>query len=120
MNILITGGNGFIGSHTYVALRERFPKARLVIADNLSNSTAQNLERLSELVGEAIRFYEIDICDEQALEALFYEYQFDGVIHFAGYKAVGESVMNPLKYYMNNINSTLNLVKYCLKYNVNK
>lgn len=120
MNILITGGNGFVGSHTYVALRERFPEAQLVIADNLSNSTAKTLERLGELVGEAILFYEIDICDEQALEALFCNYQFDGVIHFAGLKSVSESVNNPLKYYMNNINSTLNLVKYCLKYNVNK
>ena len=120
MNILITGGNGFIGSHTYVALRERFPEAQLVIADNLTNSTVQTLERLGEIVGEAILFYEIDICDERALEALFYEYQFDSVVHFAGFKAVGESVINPLKYYVNNVNSTLNLVKYCLKYKVNK
>lgn len=120
MNILITGGNGFIGSHTYVALRERFPEAQLVIADNLSNSSVQNLERLGEIVGESILFYDIDICDERALEALFNNYQFDGVIHFAGFKAVGESVTNPLKYYSNNVMSTLNLIKYCLQYNVNK
>ena len=120
MHILITGGNGFIGSHTYVALRERFPGAQLVIADNLSNSTTQTLKHLGEIVGESILFYEIDICDERALEALFCDYQFDGVIHFAGFKAVGESVTNPLKYYSNNVMSTLNLVKYCLKYNVNK
>ena len=120
MNILITGGNGFIGSHTYVALRERFPEAQLVIADNLSNSTVNNLKRLSEIVEEDIRFYEIDICDERALEALFYDNPFDGVIHFAGVKAVGESITNPLKYYSNNVTSTLNLIKYCLKYNVNK
>ena len=120
MNILITGGNGFVGSHTYVALRERFPEAQLVIADNLSNSTAQTLERLSKIVGEDPLFYEIDICDEQAVEVLFQTFQFDGVLHFAGYKAVGESVTNPLQYYMNNLTSTMNLVKYCLKYNVNK
>ena len=120
MNILITGGNGFIGSHTYVALRERFPDAQLVIADNLFNSTPQTLERLGEIVGESILFYEIDICDERALEALFSEYQFEGVIHFAGFKAIGESVKDPLKYYSNNVTSTLNLVKYCLQYNVNK
>ena len=120
MNILITGGNGFIGSHTYVALRVRFPDAQLVIADNLSNSTVRTLERLGEIVGESVRFYEIDICDERALEALFYDNQFDSVIHFTGFKAVGESVTNPLKYYSNNITSTLNLVKCCLQYNVNK
>ena len=120
MNILITGGNGFIGSHTYVALRERFPKAQLVIVDNLSNSTPVTLKRLGDIVGEAIPFYQIDICDERALEALFYHYQFEGVIHFAGLKAVGESVTNPLKYYSNNITSTLNLVKCCLQHNVNK
>ena len=120
MNILITGGNGFIGSHTYIALRERFPNAQLVIADNLSNSTDQTLERLSKIVGEDILFYQIDLCDEQALEILFREYFFDGVIHFAGFKAVGESVTNPIKYYMNNVISTLNLVKYCLEYHVNK
>ena len=120
MNILITGGNGYIGSHTCVALHERFPEAQLIIVDNLANSTPQSLEKLNNIVKEGIRFYEIDICDEQALEVLFHEYQFDGVIHFAGYKAVGESVVKPLKYYGNNLNGTLNLVKNCLKYKVNR
>lgn len=120
MNILITGGNGFIGSHTYVALRERYPEAMLVVADNLSNSTVQSLENLSKLVGERIVFHEIDFCDELAVESIFKKYSFDGVIHFAGLKAVGESVMNPLEYYRNNITSTLNLLKYCLKCKVNK
>ena len=120
MNILITGGNGFIGCHTYVALRERFPEAQLVIVDNLSNSTPKTLKRLGDIVRESILFHQIDICDERALEALFYHYQFDSVIHFAGFKAVGESVTNPLKYYSNNITSTLNLVTCCLQYNVNK
>ena len=120
MNILITGGNGFIGSHTYLALHERFPGAQLVIADNLSNSTTQTTDRLSKLVGKDILFHPIDICDEGALEELFQRYQFDGVIHFAGLKAVGESVTNPLKYYNNNLMSTLNLIKYCLEYQVNK
>lgn len=120
MNILIAGGNGFIGSHTYVALRERYPEAKLVVADNLSNSTTQSLENMSKIVGEQILFYEMDFCDEPAVEGLFQKYQFDGVIHFAGFKAVGESVVNPLKYYKNNIASTLNLIKYCLIYHVNK
>ncbi|WP_431029558.1 UDP-glucose 4-epimerase GalE [Lysinibacillus sp. LZ02] len=120
MNILIAGGNGFIGSHTYISLRERFPEAQLVIVDNLVNSTHKTLESLRKMTGENILFYEIDLCDEQALAALFRGYQFDGVIHFAGYKAVGESVVNPLKYYTNNLNSTLHLVKYCLEYDVNK
>lgn len=120
MNILIAGGNGFIGSHTYVALRERFPEARLVVVDNLSNSTVQSLENLSKIVGESILFHEIDCCDEVALEHLFQQYHFDAIIHFAGFKAVGESVLNPLKYYQNNITSTFNLIKYCLKYQVHK
>ena len=120
LNILIAGGNGFIGSHTYVALRERYPEAQLVIADNLSNSTVQSLENLGRLVGEQILFHEIDFCDELAVESIFEKYRFDGIIHFAGFKAVGESVMNPLKYYRNNITSTLNLVKCCLKYQVHK
>ncbi|MFF5993415.1 UDP-glucose 4-epimerase GalE [Lysinibacillus sp. KU-BSD001] len=120
MNILIAGGNGFIGSHTYISLRERFPEAQLVIVDNLANSTLKTLENLRKITGEHILFYEMDLCDEQAVAALFQNYPFDGVIHFAGYKAVGESVVNPIKYYTNNLNSTLHLVKYCLAYEVNK
>lgn len=120
MNILITGGNGYIGSHTYVSLREQFPHAQLVIADNLSNSTVKTLNNLKKIVQEEILFYNIDICNEEQLDELFNNYSFAGVVHFAGYKAVGESVEFPLKYYSNNLISTLNLVKCCLKYDVKK
>ncbi|WP_332648188.1 UDP-glucose 4-epimerase GalE [Lysinibacillus sp. 54212] len=120
MNILITGGNGYIGSHTYVSLREQFPHAQLVIADNLSNSTVKALDNLKKIVQEEILFHNIDICHEEILEDLFSKHNFDAIIHFAGFKAVGESVDNPLKYYNNNLIGTLNLVKLCLKYDVKK
>lgn len=120
MNILITGGNGFIGSHTFVSLRQQYPNARLIIADNLANSNLNTLSNLKKLVKEDIEFCHVDVCEEEAVASLFHNYSFDAIIHFAGLKAVGESVKNPLKYYRNNIISTLNLVKYCMKYNVKK
>lgn len=120
MKILISGGNGFIGSHTYVALRERYPDAQLVIADNLSNSTVETIKNLEKITGEAVQFYMVDLCDERALEVLFRDYSFNSVIHCAGVKSVGESVLDPIKYYQNNIISTLNLVKLCLKYKVHR
>lgn len=120
MKILISGGNGFIGSHTYVALRERYPDAQLVIADNLLNSTVETIKNLEKITGEAVQFYMVDLCDERALEVLFRDYSFNSVIHCAGVKSVGESVLDPIKYYQNNIISTLNLVKLCLKYKVHR
>ncbi|MEO4053427.1 UDP-glucose 4-epimerase GalE [Solibacillus sp. CAU 1738] len=120
MNILITGGNGFIGSHTIISLREHYPHARLVIADNLTNSTLETFTNLKKLVKEGIEFYNINICNEEEVATLFINYSFNAVIHFAGLKAVGESVEKPLKYYRNNLISTLNLVKYCLIYDVGK
>jgi UDP-glucose 4-epimerase len=120
LNILITGGIGFIASHTYIALRTRFPNARLVIVDNLTNSKIQTLNSLTEVTGDSIIFHHLDLCNEQAVENLFNRYHFYGILHFAGYKAVEESVMNPLKYYMNNIQTTLNLVKYCLQHKIER
>lgn len=120
MGFLIAGGIGFIGSHTYISLRKRFPNARLVIVDNLTNSTIQTLNSLMEVTGDSIVFHQLDLCDEQAVEQLFNRYHFHGILHFAGYKAVEESVVNPLKYYMNNIQGTLNLVKQCLHYKIER
>ena len=120
LNILITGGNGFIGSHTIVSLREHYPLAQLVIADNLTNSTLETFATLKKLVEEGIELYDIDICNEESVASLFHNYSFDAIIHFAALKAVGESVEKPLKYYRNNLIGTLNLVKYCVKYNVKK
>ncbi|MER1984385.1 MAG: UDP-glucose 4-epimerase GalE [Solibacillus sp.] len=118
MSILVTGGLGYIGSHTVVALIEA--GYSVVIADNLSNSKVEVLETLKEITGQIVPFYEIDVTDAKAVEQLFSEQELEGVIHFAGYKAVGESVAEPLKYYQNNLLSTITLANACTKYNVNK
>ncbi|MDW7667369.1 MAG: UDP-glucose 4-epimerase GalE [Bacillota bacterium] len=118
MKILVTGGLGFIGSHTCVELINR--KHRIVVADNLSNSNIETLEKINKLTGVIPDFHQIDVTEESKLEQLFSKYDFDGLIHFAGYKAVGESVEKPLDYYYNNLVSTIKLSKMCLKYNVDK
>ncbi len=118
MKILVTGGLGFIGSHTCVELINR--KHRIVVADNLSNSNIETLEKINEITGVIPDFHQIDVTEESKLEELFNKYDFDGVIHFAGYKAVGESVEKPLDYYYNNLVSTIKLSEMCLKYNVDK
>lgn len=117
MEILVTGGAGYIGSHTCVALMEQ--GYSLVIVDNFSNSKPAILENLRKLNDNFI-FYNVDITDEKELEKVFSKHDIEGIIHFAGYKAVGESVAEPLKYYFNNVVSTMVLVKICKKYNVNK
>lgn len=117
MNILVTGGAGYIGSHTCVALMEQ--GYSLVILDNFSNSNPAVLDNLRKLNDNFV-FYNVDVTYEEELERVFAEHDIDGVIHFAGYKAVGESVAEPLKYYMNNVGSTMILAKVCQKYNVNK
>jgi UDP-glucose 4-epimerase len=118
MNILVTGGTGYIGSHTCVALLEA--GHRVVIVDNLSNSKAETVEKIKEITNQDITFYKIDVTDEIAVNEVFASHIFDGVIHFAGFKAVGESVDKPLDYYYNNLVSTMILSKACLKYGVEK
>ena len=105
MAILVTGGTGFIGSHTVVELLQS--GYDVVIADNLYNSKAMVVDRIEAITGMRPRFYELDVCDKAALDALFDKEKIDAVIHFAGYKAVGESTQKPIEYYENNLGSTL-------------
>lgn len=107
MKILVTGGTGFIGSHTCVELLNA--GYEVVIADNLYNSKALVVDRIEKITGKRPAFYEIDVCDEDALNDLFDREKIDAVIHFAGYKAVGESTRKPIEYYRNNLLSTLSL-----------
>ena len=107
--ILVTGGAGYIGSHTVLALLEAGHE--VLIVDNLSNSSAKVLPRLEQLSGQVIPFVQADVRDGAALDRIFAEHRIDGVIHFAGLKAVGESVAQPLRYFDNNIGSTLALLQ---------
>lgn len=118
MSILITGGAGFIGSHTCVELLESGYDC--VVIDNLSNSSKKAIERVEQITGKDVRFYEADVQDESVLKRLFEENTIDAVIHFAGYKAVGESVEKPLMYYENNLINTITLLKTMKKYNVKR
>ena len=114
--ILVTGGAGFIGSHTCVALLEAgYP---VIIADDFSNSKPQTLERIRKITGRDFTFYEADVTESAAVERIFNENKNDGVIHFAGFKAVGESVERPLAYYYNNLVSTIELAKACVTHGV--
>ena len=117
MKILLTGGAGFIGSHTCVEIVEAGHD--VVIADDLSNSKPAVFDRLKELTGKEIPFYHIDVADRQKVDEMFAKEKFDAVIHFAGFKAVGESVAKPVMYYRNNIDTTLTLLETMAKYNVN-
>lgn len=107
--ILLTGGCGYIGSHTAVALLEA--GMEVVIADNLSNSSRDVIDRIGTITGKNPLFYEMDVCDGEALSRLFSQEKIDAAIHFAGYKAVGESVAKPLAYYRNNLDSALTLLE---------
>ena len=115
MNILVTGGAGFIGSHTLIELIEAGHTP--VVVDNLSNSSPEALKRVEKITGHAVPFYEVDIRDRKGLEKVFVENTFDCCIHFAGLKAVGESVEKPWEYYENNISGTLVLVDVMRKHN---
>lgn len=115
--ILVAGGMGYIGSHTVVNLIENGYAP--VIVDNLSNSSIEVLNRLNMITGKKPSFYQVDLCDYDALEKVFKENDFVAAIHFAGLKAVGESVEKPLMYYQNNLISTLNLIELMEKYKVN-
>lgn len=118
MNILVTGGAGYIGSHTVVTLLEA--GHGVIVADNLCNSKAETIDRIKEITGKKVAFYEIDVTEESAVDKIFDYHNFDAVVHFAGLKAVGESVEKPLEYYYNNLLSTMVLAKACLKYGVEK
>lgn len=107
MNILVTGGTGYIGSHTVVELIRK--GHNVVIFDNLYNSKEITLDYIKNITGVRPKFYKADMLKPEEMEVVFAENQFDAVIHFAGLKAVGESVKLPLKYYENNISGTINL-----------
>ena len=116
MKILVAGGAGYIGSHTVVELQNAGYEA--VVLDNLSNSSEKVLERVEKLTGKAVPFYKADILDREALEKIFEAEKPDAVIHFAGLKAVGESVQKPWEYYENNISGTLTLVDVMRRHGV--
>ncbi|MBR4059165.1 MAG: UDP-glucose 4-epimerase GalE [Lachnospiraceae bacterium] len=115
MSILVTGGAGFIGSHTVVELQDA--GYDVVVLDNLSNSSEKSLERVSAITGKPVTFYKADILDREALEEIFAKEDITACIHFAGLKAVGESVAKPWEYYENNIAGTLTLVDVMRKHN---
>lgn len=114
--ILVTGGAGYIGSHTCIALHEA--GYEIVIYDNLSNSSKEAINRVSSLIGKPIEFIEADIRDADSLRKVFTAHQFFGVIHFAGLKAVGESVAKPLLYYSNNVSGTVTLLEVMAEHEV--
>ena len=119
MSVLVTGGAGYIGSHTVVELLNR--REEIVIVDNFSNSKPEMLDKIKEITKKDFKFYEVDLLDRENLEKVFNENpEIDSVIHFAGLKAVGESVAKPIEYYHNNITGTLVLLDVMRKYNCKK
>ncbi|MDR4417485.1 SDR family NAD(P)-dependent oxidoreductase, partial [Bacillus paranthracis] len=118
MAILVTGGAGYIGSHTCVELLNN--DYEIIVVDNLSNSSVESINRVKELTGKQFKFYKEDLENYEALNKIFEENTIEAVIHFAGLKAVGESVAKPLMYYNNNIISTLVLCDVMQKRNVKK
>ena len=118
MAVLVTGGAGYIGSHTCVELLNAGED--IIVIDNFYNSKPKAIEAIKEITGRDFRFYENDCCDREALDRIFRENFITEVIHFAGYKAVGESCVKPIMYYENNINSTLALIETMQKYGCKK
>lgn len=108
MNVLVTGGAGYIGSHTVLELLTE--DMQVTVMDNLNNSSEESLRRVQKLTGKTVAFHKVDLLDVPGMDALFAEKRYDAVIHFAGHKAVGESVAKPLMYYENNITGTVNLL----------
>lgn len=107
MRVLVTGGLGYIGSHTCCCLLDA--GYEVVVVDNLVNSKIEVVDKIKTITGKDFTFYQEDVCDEKALDKIFEKEKVDAVIHFAAYKAVGESVSMPVKYYENNLGSTLKL-----------
>ncbi|MCH5270190.1 MAG: UDP-glucose 4-epimerase GalE [Lachnospiraceae bacterium] len=116
MAILVTGGAGYIGSHTVVELQNA--GYEVVVLDNLSNASEKSLQRVEQITGKPVTFYKADILDKAAMEDIFSKESIDSVIHFAGLKAVGESVQKPWEYYNNNITGTLTLIQVMREHNV--
>lgn len=117
MKVLVTGGAGYIGTHTCLVLLNKGHE--VVVVDNLSNSKLEAVKRVEKLAGKEISFYEADVCSKEALRGIFSQHKIDAVIHFAGLKAVGESVSIPLKYYENNLVSTFSLVDVMTEFSCN-
>ncbi|PKL00406.1 MAG: UDP-glucose 4-epimerase GalE [Tenericutes bacterium HGW-Tenericutes-1] len=117
MKILVTGGLGYIGSHAIVQLL--ISNHEITIIDNLSNSQKETHKKIKDITGKNSDFYKIDTTNYAKLDNLCEKHNFDAVIHFAGYKAVGESINEPLKYYFNNLLSTINIAKLAIKYDIN-
>lgn len=118
MAILVTGGAGYIGSHTCVEMLDS--GYDVVVIDNLDNSSKESLNRVEKITGKLVKFYEKDVRDAAALRKIFSENNIEAVIHFAGLKAVGESVREPIMYYSNNLESTLTLIEVMTEFNVKK
>ena len=118
MKILVTGGTGYIGSHACVELLNS--GYEVVIIDNLCNSKREVVDKIKTITGKEVKFYEEDVCDKTALERIFNENEIEAVIHFAGLKAVGESVQKPIMYYRNNLDSTLSLIEVMNDHNCKK
>ena len=114
--VLVTGGAGYIGSHTVVALVENGYTP--IILDDFRNANRIVLDGLTKILGFLPEIIEVDVCDDNALRAIFQKYSFEGIIHFAAYKAVGESVQNPLKYYQNNLSGLINVLNKMLEFGV--
>lgn len=118
MKVLLTGGAGYIGSHTCVELLER--GYEVVIADDFSNSNIEVVNRIKEITGKGVKLYNLDVSNKAAMSEMFKAENFDAVIHFAGFKAVGESCRKPLMYYRNNLDTTITLLEVMAEYGVKK
>ena len=118
MNILVTGGAGYIGSHTCLALLEA--GHTVIVADNLCNSSIETIDKVKQIANKDIAFYQVDVAVEADVDSIFDNHTIDGIIHFAGLKSIGESVEKPLAYYYNNLLSTMVLAKACKKYGIKR